>query len=193
MASVESRIFLVRALQQGSTTGRDRAITGDGSAGVLMLRSSRASSGAFAVIFACSFAGACSSTGSGSHAAAGAASGGGDSASAGNDASAAGDSPVDANASGASSSGVNRGGASSGGVGSSRAGSENDSGSAGASGTSSVSSGARRIFYLDVQGRVLTFDEDKPIPRTLVSSPGQGPDGIAVDVAGGHLFWTTMG
>ncbi len=51
----------------------------------------------------------------------------------------------------------------------------------------------RRIFYLDVQGRVLAFDEDKPTPRTLVRSAGEGPDGIAVDVAGGHLFWTTMG
>ena len=51
----------------------------------------------------------------------------------------------------------------------------------------------RSLFYLDVQGRVLGFDEDKPTPRTLVSSAGQGPDGIAVDVAGGHIFWTTMG
>lgn len=40
---------------------------------------------------------------------------------------------------------------------------------------------------------MLGFDEDQPTPRTLVNSAGQGPDGIAVDVAGGHLFWTTMG
>ncbi len=83
--------------------------------------------------------------------------------------------------------------ASSGGAASSGAGSGNSPASAGASGSTSSSSGVRRIFYLDVQGRVLTFDEDKPTPRTLVSSAGQGPDGIAVDVAGGHLFWTTMG
>ena len=51
----------------------------------------------------------------------------------------------------------------------------------------------RRIFYLDVQGSVRVFDEDKPSPRTLVSSAGKGPDGIAVDVAGGHVYWTTMG
>ena len=49
------------------------------------------------------------------------------------------------------------------------------------------------MFYLDVQGSVRAFDEDKPTPRTLVSSAGKGPDGIAVDVAGGHVYWTTMG
>ncbi|HET7541537.1 MAG TPA: hypothetical protein VFK05_16795 [Polyangiaceae bacterium] len=69
---------------------------------------------------------------------------------------------------------------------------------AGSSATSGGASGAaangvRRIFYLDVQGSVRTFDEDKPSPRTLVSSAGKGPDGIAVDVAGGHVYWTTMG
>ena len=157
--------------------------------GVLMLRSSRASSGPFAVIFACSLAAACSSTGSGSHAAGGAASNEGDSASAGHDTSAG----HDASVAGASQVGTNAGGASTGGVDSSLAGTGNDPGSAGASGSDAASSVARRIFYLDVQGRVLSFDEDKPSPRTLVSSAGQGPDGIAVDAAGGRLFWTTMG
>lgn len=64
---------------------------------------------------------------------------------------------------------------------------------AGAAGTGVVTPGTRSIFYLDVQGRVLGFDEDEPTPRTLVRSAGQGPDGIAVDVAGGQIFWTTMG
>ncbi|MEI9937560.1 MAG: 3-hydroxyacyl-CoA dehydrogenase [Pseudomonadota bacterium] len=91
-----------------------------------------------------------------------------------------------AGANSASSAGAAPGGASN-----SSAGSTNDPASAGASG--SASSGVRRIFYLDVSGNVRAFDEDKPTPRTLVSSAGQGPDGIAVDVAGGHLFWTTMG
>ena len=29
--------------------------------------------------------------------------------------------------------------------------------------------------------------------RVLVASAGQGPDGVAVDVAGGHIYWTGMG
>jgi len=87
--------------------------------------------------------------------------------------------------------GASSGAASSAGASSSLAGGGNGSANVGASG--STSSGARRIFYLDVQGSVLAFDEDKPTPRTLVSSAGKGPDGIVVDVAGGHLFWTTMG
>ena len=31
------------------------------------------------------------------------------------------------------------------------------------------------------------------MPRTLVASAGQGPDGIAIDLAAGYLFWTGMG
>jgi hypothetical protein len=31
------------------------------------------------------------------------------------------------------------------------------------------------------------------MPRTLVASAGQGPDGIAIDLAAGHIFWTGMG
>jgi len=139
-----------------------------------MLRPRRAPSAAFAV-FACSFACACSSTttreGSGSP------EGGGN----GNSANAG---------AGASAGGASPGGASSAGAPSWVAGGGNGSHNAGASGSSST---ARRIFYLDVQGSVLAFDEDDPSPRTLVSSAGKGPDGIAVDVAGGHLFWTTMG
>jgi len=80
-------------------------------------------------------------------------------------------------------------GASSGGASSATAG--NSSANAGAS--SSTANELRRIFYLDVQGSVRTFDEDQPTARTLVKSAGQGPDGIAVDVAGGHIYWTTMG
>src|SRR4029079_10262895 len=49
------------------------------------------------------------------------------------------------------------------------------------------------IFYLDVGGRVMTAEAENPAPRTLVMSAGQGPDGIAVDLAAGHIFWTTMG
>jgi len=159
-----------------------------------MLPSRRASFGAFALVLACSFAGAdaCSSSQaeSNTHEPGAAAGSGADAASAGAHASLGG-----ANASGASVDGASAGGASSGGVSSageasSSAGSDNGS-EAGASG--SPSNGVRRIFYLDVQGSVLAFDEHETTPRTLVRSAGRGPDGIAVDVASGHLFWTTMG
>jgi hypothetical protein len=165
-----------------------------------MLRAKRASSGAFAVIVAClACACACSSTHAGARAAGGEANAEGGSASAGAHASNAFDSPTAGDqqgsggtgTGGARSEGSSGSGAPSGGTPSSLAGSGNGPASAGASG--SPTNAPRRVFYLDVQGRVLAFDEDKPTPRTLVSSAGQGPDGIAVDVAGGHLFWTTMG
>ena len=39
----------------------------------------------------------------------------------------------------------------------------------------------------------MTAAAENPTPRTLVASAGQGPDGIAVDLAAGHIFWTGMG
>ncbi|HYQ02527.1 MAG TPA: hypothetical protein VER96_27835 [Polyangiaceae bacterium] len=162
-----------------------------------MVRSRRAWFGAGAVVFTCSLACACSSARSTAHEAGGA-SNEAQPASGGERPSAAGTGASDSNESGASFGGTgpaepNSGGAASanpsaGGKSSATGG---NTASAGTSG--STSSGGRRVFYLDVQGSVRAFDEDKPTPRTLVSSAGKGPDGIAVDVAGGHVYWTTMG
>jgi hypothetical protein len=50
------------------------------------------------------------------------------------------------------------------------------------------------IFFLDVGGKVLTAaDAENPTVKTLVASAGQGPDGIAVDLDAGHVYWTDMG
>ena len=63
---------------------------------------------------------------------------------------------------------------------------------AGGDGGTSIPSAAT-IFYLDVAGRVMTAAAENPSPRVVVASAGQGPDGIAIDVAAGHIFWTGMG
>src|SRR4029077_16332138 len=53
--------------------------------------------------------------------------------------------------------------------------------------------GTRTFFFLDVGGSVQTAVAENPMPRTLVASAGQGPDGIAVDLAAGYIYWTGMG
>ena len=85
----------------------------------------------------------------------------------------------------AGAAGSGRGGAA-GGRGGAAGGSAGTTGAGGASGTPT-------IFYLDVSGKVMTAVAENPQPRTLVASAGQGPDGIAVDLTGGHIFWTGMG
>lgn len=164
----------------------------------------------FAVAIAGSTAWACSSAPSpGSHGSAGGAGGNTDSQHAGADSNSnsgetasgspnrgdagpdgeGGLSPGNASFGGKSAGNTAASGASSGGASSATAGSN----SANAGTNSSTASEVRRVYYLDVQGSVRTFDEDKPTARTLVKSAGQGPDGIAVDAASGHIYWTTMG
>jgi DNA-binding beta-propeller fold protein YncE len=51
-----------------------------------------------------------------------------------------------------------------------------------------------RLFVLDLgAGRVLSANPDGSDLRTLVSEGRKLPDGLAVDVAAGHLYWTNMG
>jgi sugar lactone lactonase YvrE len=51
-----------------------------------------------------------------------------------------------------------------------------------------------RIFFLDLgAGRVLSANPDGSDLRTLVSEGRKLPDGLAIDVAAGHLYWTNMG
>src|SRR6266436_5684513 len=51
-----------------------------------------------------------------------------------------------------------------------------------------------RIFFLDVaSGRILAANPDGSDLRTIVEEGRKLPDGLTVDVAAGHLYWTNMG
>src|SRR5260221_659012 len=51
-----------------------------------------------------------------------------------------------------------------------------------------------RIFVLDLAGgRVLTANPDGSDLKTIVEEGRRLPDGLAVDIAAGHLYWTNMG
>jgi DNA-binding beta-propeller fold protein YncE len=51
-----------------------------------------------------------------------------------------------------------------------------------------------RIIFLDLgAGRVLSANPDGSDLKTLVSEGRKLPDGLAVDVAARHLYWTNMG
>lgn len=53
---------------------------------------------------------------------------------------------------------------------------------------------ASRIFFLDASGgRVLSANTDGSDLKTIVEGGNKLPDGLAVDVAAGHLYWTNMG
>ena len=51
-----------------------------------------------------------------------------------------------------------------------------------------------RIFFLDVaSGQVRSANPDGTDLKTIVEEGRKLPDGLAVDVAAGHLYWTNMG
>jgi hypothetical protein len=51
-----------------------------------------------------------------------------------------------------------------------------------------------RLYFLDLAaGRVLTSNPDGSDVKTIVSEGRKLPDGIVVDLAGSHIYWTNMG
>src|SRR5262245_37463576 len=59
--------------------------------------------------------------------------------------------------------------------------------------TGAVTDSTGRLFVLELSGnRVLSMKPDGTDKKVLVSN-GRNPDGIAVDVEAGHLYWTNMG
>ena len=51
-----------------------------------------------------------------------------------------------------------------------------------------------RLFFLDLgAGRVLSANPDGSDLKTIVTEGRRLPDGLVVDVAAGHMYWTNMG
>ena len=51
-----------------------------------------------------------------------------------------------------------------------------------------------RLFFLDLGGgRVLSANPDGSDLKTIISEGRKLPDGLVVDVAAGHIYWTNMG
>ena len=51
-----------------------------------------------------------------------------------------------------------------------------------------------RLFFLDLgAGRVLSVNPDGSDLKTIVNEGRRLPDGVVVDVAAGHIYWTNMG
>jgi hypothetical protein len=53
---------------------------------------------------------------------------------------------------------------------------------------------SRRLFFLDLgAGRVMSANADGSDLKVLVEEGRKLPDGLAIDAAAGHLYWTNMG
>jgi len=53
---------------------------------------------------------------------------------------------------------------------------------------------AGRLFFLDLSaGRVLSANPDGSGLKTLINEGRKFPDGLALDVEAGHIYWTNMG
>jgi hypothetical protein len=50
------------------------------------------------------------------------------------------------------------------------------------------------VFFLELSGdRICSANPDGSDVKTIVAHTGHFPDGVAVDVAAGHVYWTNMG
>jgi DNA-binding beta-propeller fold protein YncE len=59
---------------------------------------------------------------------------------------------------------------------------------------SAAKSGSSRLYFMDLAaGRILMSNPDGSDLKTIVNEGRRLPDGIVVDVAGGHIYWTNMG
>ncbi|HEX4227886.1 MAG TPA: hypothetical protein VHZ07_04400 [Bryobacteraceae bacterium] len=51
-----------------------------------------------------------------------------------------------------------------------------------------------RLFFLDLgAGRILSANPDGSDLKTILTEGRRLPDGLVIDVAGGHMYWTNMG
>ena len=51
-----------------------------------------------------------------------------------------------------------------------------------------------RLFFLNLSGgRVLSANPDGSDLKTIIDEGRKLPDGLALDVAAGHIYWTNMG
>src|ERR1700736_37419 len=51
-----------------------------------------------------------------------------------------------------------------------------------------------RLFFLDLSGgRILSANPDGSDLKTIIHEGRKLPDGVALDVAAGHIYWTNMG
>lgn len=73
------------------------------------------------------------------------------------------------------------------------AGAPDEGGEGGAAGEPPTETGTLTAFYLDVGGRVMAVDVATHDVRTVVQDAGAGPDGIALDLDAGYIYWTNMG
>ena len=51
-----------------------------------------------------------------------------------------------------------------------------------------------QVFFLDLSaGRILTANPDGSDLKTIINEGRKLPDGLALDVDAGHIYWTNMG